>query len=155
MQILIDADAAPAVIKKILFRAAMRDEILLILIANQPMKIPRSPFISSIVVNAGPDEADDMIAEMVHAGDLVITADIPLADRVVARGGCALNPRGEFYTQENIKERLAMRDLMDNLRNSGIQTGGQGVFSNRDRQAFANQLNRFLMKYLRSREEEV
>lgn len=147
MQILIDADAAPVVIKDILFRAAARNEIPLILVANQQMKIPPSPFISSIVVDAGPDEADDRIAEIVRAGDLVITADIPLADRVVARGGYALNPRGEFYTEENIKERLAMRDLMDDLRNSGIQTGSQAVFSSRDRQAFANQLDRFITRH--------
>jgi uncharacterized protein YaiI (UPF0178 family) len=154
MQILIDADAAPVVIKDILFRAAARTGIPLILVANQQMKIPQSPYISAIVVDAGPDEADDRIAEIVQAGDLVVTADIPLADRVVARGGYALNPRGEFYTEENIKERLAMRDLMDELRNSGIQTGTQAVFSSRDRQAFANQLDRFLTRYHSSTSED-
>ncbi|HON80594.1 MAG TPA: YaiI/YqxD family protein [Spirochaetota bacterium] len=155
MQILIDADAAPVVIKDILFRAAIRNEIPLILVANQPMRFPQSPYISSIVVSAGPDEADNRIAEIICPGDLVITADIPLADRVVTRGGFALNPRGEFYTEANIKERLAMRDLMDDLRNSGIQTGAQAVFSSRDRQAFANQLDRFLTKYHRNRKEEI
>lgn len=147
MQILIDADATPVVIKEILFRAAERNNIMLILVANQPMKHPGSPFISSIVVPAGPDEADDCIAEILHPGDLVITADIPLADRVVTKGGFALNPRGVFYTEANIKERLAIRDLMDELRNSGIDTGNQAAFSNRDRQAFANQLDRFLTKH--------
>ena len=151
MQIFIDADATPVVIKDILFRAVDRNKIRLILVANQPMKIPKSEFISSIVVAAGPDEADDRIAEMVQTGDLVITADIPLADRVVTRGGYALNPRGEFYTSENIKERLAMRDLMDDLRNSGISTGNQAAFSSRDRQEFANQLDRFLTKHHRSK----
>lgn len=147
MQILIDADATPVAIKEILFRAAERNNIMLILVANQPMKHPGSPFISSIVVPAGPDEADDRIAEILQPGDLVITADIPLADRVVTKGGFALNPRGVFYTEANIKERLAMRDLMDELRNSGINTGNQAAFSNRDRQAFANQLDRFLTKH--------
>jgi len=150
MQILIDADATPVVIKDIIFRAVERNKIPLILVANQSMKYPKSQFISSIVVAAGPDEADDRIAEIVQAGDLVITADIPLADRVVTKGGYALNPRGEFYTEANIKERLAMRDLMDELRNSGISTGNQSAFSSRDRQAFANQLDRFLTKHLRS-----
>ncbi len=155
MQILIDADATPVVIKDILFRAAERSRIPLILVANQQMKFPKSQFISSIIVAAGPDEADDRIAEIVQPGDLVITADIPLADRVVTNGGYALNPRGEFYTEANIKERLAMRDLMDELRNSGITTGNQGMFSSRDRQAFANQLDRFLTKHQRSSKEEV
>ncbi len=147
MQILIDADATPVVIKDILFRAVERNRIPLILVANQQMKFPESEFISSIVAAAGPDEADDRIAEIVQPGDLVITADIPLADRVVTRGAYALNPRGEFYTEANIKERLAMRDLMDELRNSGITTGNQAAFSSRDRQEFANQLDRFLTKY--------
>lgn len=155
MQILIDADATPVVIKDILFRAVERNKIPLILVANQPMKFPKSQFISSIVVAAGPDEADDRIAEIVQAGDLVITSDIPLADRVVTRGGYALNPRGEFYTEANIKERLAMRDLMDELRNIGINTGGQGAFSSRDRQAFANQLDRFLTRNHRNPKDGV
>lgn len=155
MQILIDADATPVVIKDILFRAVERNKIPLILVANQPMKYPESPFISSIIVAAGPDEADDRIAEIVQPGDLVITADIPLADRVVTRKAYALNPRGEFYTEANIKERLAMRDLMDELRNSGINTGNQAAFSNRDRQAFANQLDRFLTKNKKSSSDGV
>jgi len=155
MKILIDADATPVVVKDILFRAVERKKIPLILVANQPMKFPKSEFISSIVVASGPDEADDRIAEIVNPGDLVITSDIPLADRVVTRGGFALNPRGEFYTEANIKERLAIRDLMDDLRNSGINTGGQGSFSPRDRQAFANQLDRFLTKQLKNQAEGI
>jgi len=150
MQILIDADATPVVIKDILYRAVERNSIPLILVANQPMKHPKSVYISSIIVAAGPDEADDRIAEIVQPGDLVITADIPLADRVVTKGGYALNPRGDFYTVENIKERLAMRDLMDELRNSGLTTGNQAPFSSRDRQEFANQLDRFLTKHFKN-----
>lgn len=155
MQILIDADATPVVIKDILYRAVERNRIPLILVANQAMRFPESGYISQIVVPAGPDEADDRIVEIVQAGDLVITADIPLADRVVSRGGYALNPRGELYTGENIKEKLAMRDLMDELRNSGINTGVQAPFSSRERQAFANQLDRFLTKYNRIRVEGI
>lgn len=151
MRIFVDADASPVVIKEILFRSAERNGIMTVLVSNQPMKIPGSEYISSIVVAAGPDEADDRIVELVNAGDLVITADIPLADRVVSNGGFALNPRGEFYTEENIKEKLAIRNLMDNLRNSDISTGGQPPFSNRDRQAFANQLDRFISKYKKIR----
>lgn len=155
MKILIDADATPVVIKDILFRAVERNKIQLILVANQKMKFPESQYISSIIVPAGPDEADDKIAEIVQPGDLVITADIPLADRVVSAGAYALNPRGEFYTEENIKERLAMRDLMDELRNSGINTGNQSAFSSRDRQAFANHLDRFLTKLIKSTDAGV
>jgi len=146
MQILIDGDAAPVVIKDILFRAAERNRIRVIIVTNQQMKFPESKFISLIIVPKGPDEADDRIADMVQPGDLVITADIPLADRVITHGGYALNPRGEFYNPDNIKERLAMRDFMDELRNSGINTKNQNSFSSRDRQLFANQLDRFLTK---------
>ncbi len=155
MRILIDADSTPVAVKDILFRAVERNRIQLVLVANQPLKFPESSFISSIVVPAGPDEADDRIAEMVNPGDLVITADIPLADRAVTRGGFALNPRGEFYTKENIKERLAMRDLMDDLRNSGINAGRQNSFSNRDRQAFAGQLDRFLTRHKKNTDEGI
>lgn len=149
MRIIIDADATPVVIKTILFRAAERNRIPLILVANQSLKFPDSQYITAIVVPAGPDEADDRIAEIVNPGDLVVTADIPLADRVVTKGGNAINPRGDFYTKENIKEKLTMRDLMDELRSSGINTGGPSVFASRDRQAFANQLDRFLTKHHR------
>lgn len=146
MKIFIDGDATPVVIKDILYRTAERNRIVMIIVANQQMRFPDSEFISLIVVPQGPDEADDRIAEMVSKGDLVITADIPLADRVVTNGGYALNPRGEFYSEANIKERLAMRDLMDELRSSGINTGNQNSFSSRERQAFANQLDRFITK---------
>jgi uncharacterized protein YaiI (UPF0178 family) len=147
MKILVDADAFPNVIKDMLFRAARRHRIPLILVANQQMNIKKSPYISCIAVPAGPDVADDRIVELVQHGDLVITADIPLADRVVSQGAYAINPRGELYTEENIKDRLAVRDLMNELRNGGIITGGPSSFSRKDRQAFANQLDRFLTKH--------
>lgn len=147
MKILVDADAFPNVIKDILFRAARRHRISLILVANQQVNIKKSAYISCIAVPTGPDVADDRIVELVQQGDLVITADIPLADRVVAQGAYAINPRGELYTEENIKERLAVRDLMNELRNNGIVTGGPSSFSRKDRQAFANQLDRFLTRH--------
>ena len=139
-----DADASPVPVKEILFRAAMRRKIPLILIANQPMRVPESPYITTEVVPGGFDEADHAIAAAVQPGDLVITADIPLADRVVCAGGFAINPRGELYTEENIKEKLAVRDLMHTLRSGGLTTGGPPAFSAKDKQAFANQLDRFL-----------
>lgn len=154
MQIIIDADATPVVIKNIVFRAAERNRIPLILVANQALKFPESGYITSIVVPAGPDEADNKIAEIVTAGDLVVTADIPLAGRVVSKGGNAINPRGDLYTRDNIRERLTMRDLMEDLRSSGIDTGGPSAFANRDRQAFANQLDCFLTKYHRKQNRE-
>jgi len=147
MKILVDADAFPNVIKDLMFRAAGRHRIPMILFANQHVNIKKSPYISCIAVPAGPDVADDRIVELVQHGDLVITSDIPLADRVVARGAYAINPRGELYTEENIKERLAVRDLMNELRNGGMITGGPSSFSRKDRQAFANQLDRFLTKH--------
>jgi hypothetical protein len=144
MKIYADADSMPNVIKDILFRAAERTKIPLILIANQIINIPQSDKISSILVAAGPDAADDRIVEMVQNGDLVITADIPLADRVINRGGYAIDPRGSLYSTDNIKEKLAVRDLMNELRTEGSVYGGPGVFRQRDRQAFANQLDRFI-----------
>ena len=144
MQIWVDADACPAVIKEILFRAAERRPIVLTLVANQALSIPRSRFIKSIQVAGGFDVADNAIVQRMGAGDLVITADIPLAAQVVARGGHALNPRGELYTTENIQERLALRNFMGELRNSGIATGGPAPLTLGDRQAFANRLDRFL-----------
>jgi uncharacterized protein len=147
MRIFIDADSCPAVIKDILYRAAERVRVPLLLVANQSLNIPESEYISSIEVPAGPDRADDRIVELVEANDLVISADLPLADRVITKGGFVLNPRGDFYTAENIKDRLAMRDLMDVLRNSGMDTGGPSMFSQKDRQSFANQLDRFLVKH--------
>jgi len=147
MKIIIDADALPSGIKDILFRASERNGIPLILVANKELKFPESPYISARVVPAGPDEADDHIAELVTAGDLVITGDIPLADRVVTRKGFVIDPRGGLYTEDNIKERLSLRDLLDNLRSSGIHTGGPSAFTVRDRHAFAAQLDRFLTKH--------
>ena len=145
-QIWVDADACPKVIKEILYRAADRVGVPLILVANQPLQVPRSRNIRSIQVGAGFDVADNHIVQQTETGDLVITADIPLAAEVIARGCLALNPRGELYTEDNIRERLNMRDFMDTLRGSGVDTGGPPSFSQADRQAFANQLDRLLAR---------
>jgi uncharacterized protein YaiI (UPF0178 family) len=147
MQIWVDADACPNVIKDILYRAAERVRASLILVANQPLKIPPSAFIRSIQVPSGFDVADNHIVKQIEAGDLVITADIPLAADVIEKGGHALNPRGEFYTTDTIRQRLMMRDFMDELRGSGVQTGGPPPLGQSERQAFANQLDRFLVKH--------
>jgi len=144
MTIWVDADACPRVIKEILYRAAERVQVELILVANRPLHTPPSRFIRSTRVGAGFDVADRHIAEAVQPGDLVITADIPLAADVVEKDATALNPRGEVYTEENIRERLAMRDLMDQLRSTGMETGGPTEFSKKDRMAFANALDRIL-----------
>ena len=146
MQIWVDADACPNVIKEILFRAATRAHVSLTLVANQLLRTPPSPYIKALQVPAGFDVADSKIVQQLQPGDLVITADIPLAALVIEKGGHALNPRGEFYTTENIQERLSMRNFMDDLRNTGVNTGGPAVLSLSDRQAFANQLDRFLTK---------
>ncbi|MDP6447175.1 MAG: YaiI/YqxD family protein [Pirellulaceae bacterium] len=144
MQIWVDADACPREIKELLFRAAKRTETKLTLVANQPLPTPGSEFIDSLLVQSGMNMADRRIVELVEPGDLVITADIPLAADVVAQGGQALNPRGELYTDKNIGERLAVRDLLDDLRGGGQITGGPANFNAKDRQAFANQLDRWL-----------
>ena len=146
MQIWVDADACPKVIKDILFRAAERAQIQVTVVANQLMRIPASRHIRAVQVPAGFDVADDWIVQQVQAGDLVITADIPLASAVIAGGGHALNPRGEFYSKENIQERLTMRNFMDELRSAGVNTGGPAALGQGDRQAFANQLDRFLAR---------
>jgi uncharacterized protein len=146
MQIYVDADACPKVIKEILFRVADRLQIQLTLVANQMLYCPPSKYIRALQVPAGFDVADDKIAQSVEPGDLVITADIPLAADVIARGGHALNPRGEFYTRDNIQERLTMCNFMDGLRGSGVETSGPPALSQRDRQTFANQLDKFLAK---------
>jgi len=146
MQIWVDADACPNVIKEILFRAAIRAHVSLTLVANQLLRTPPSPYIKALQVPSGFDVADSKIVQQLQSGDLVITADIPLAALVIEKGGHALNPRGEFYTIENIRERLAMRNFMDELRNTGVNTGGPAMLSLSDRQAFANQLDRFLTK---------
>jgi uncharacterized protein YaiI (UPF0178 family) len=144
MQIWVDADACPNPIKEILFRAAARVKVGLTLVANRPIRIPPSPYIKAIRVGSGFDMADNWIAQQVACGDLVITADIPLAAAVIERQGFALNPRGEFYSLENISERLTMRNFMEELRSTGVDIGGPPAFSQADRQAFANQLDRFL-----------
>jgi uncharacterized protein YaiI (UPF0178 family) len=146
MQIWVDADACPGEIKELLFRAAKRKKMKMTLVANQPMRTPRSEFIDTLLVPSGMNVADRRIVELVAPGDLVITADIPLAADVVAKGGQALNPRGDLYTDANVGERLAVRNLFDELRGGGMITGGPANFSAKDRQAFANQLDRWLAK---------
>lgn len=146
MRIWVDADACPVVIKEILFRAAKRTGTQLTLVANQPVQVPPSEFIRTVQVASGFDVADNEIVKRLAPGDLVITADIPLADEVIEKGGHALNPRGELYSKDNIKARLNMRDFMDTMRASGINTGGPPAISQRDRQEFANSLDRFLAR---------
>ncbi|MDP5191896.1 YaiI/YqxD family protein [Rheinheimera baltica] len=147
MKIWVDADACPTVIKDILYRAAERKQIPLVLVANQSLRIPPSRFISAITVSSGFDEADNEIVRRCEAGDLVITADIPLAADVLAKGGYALNPRGELYSNDTIKQKLTMRDFMDTLRGSGVHTGGPPPLNQSDRQAFANQLDTLLQRH--------
>jgi uncharacterized protein len=146
MQIWVDADACPAAIKEILYRAADRARVRVTLVANQPLRIPGSPYLRFTQVPAGLDVADRRIVELLEAGDLVVTADIPLAAASIDKGAHALNPRGELYTQDNIRERLSVRNFMDELRGSGVVTGGPAALSQRDRQAFANALDSFLAK---------
>jgi uncharacterized protein YaiI (UPF0178 family) len=146
MNIYVDADACPAVIKDILYRVAERLQIQTTLVANMLLRTPPSPFIRALQVPRGFDVADNEIARRVEPGDLVITADIPLAADVIARGGHALNPRGEFYTPDNIRERLELRNFLDELRGSGVQTGGPAPLDHSDRKRFADQLDRFLTK---------
>jgi uncharacterized protein YaiI (UPF0178 family) len=146
MNIWVDADACPAVVKEILYRAAERARVPLTLVANQPLRTPPSPFIRTLQVPRGFDVADNEIARRVEPGDLVVTADIPLAAQVIERGGHALDPRGELYSPDTIRERLTMRDFMDELRASGVQTGGPPPLAHGDRQRFANQLDRLLAR---------
>ncbi len=146
MRIWVDADACPGAIKEILYRAAERTGVRLTLVANQPLRVPRSPSIEAVQVAAGFDVADGHIVGAVAAGDLVITADIPLAAEVVARGALALDPRGELYTSENVRERLGVRDMMEELRSAGLASGGPRALGKRERQAFANQLDRLLAR---------
>jgi uncharacterized protein len=147
MQIYVDADACPAVVKDMLFRAARRLEVNVTLVANQFLRTPPSPFIKAIQVPGGFDVADQRIVEMVVAGDLVITGDIPLANLVLERGGHALDPRGNWFSRENIEERLRMRDVMDQLRSTGIDTGGPAPYGARDSRAFAGQFDKFLARH--------
>ena len=148
MQIYVDADGFPRAAKEILIRAAHRLGVPVVFVANKPVRREPSPLISSLLVPGGPDIADDRIAELIGPGDLVITADIPLADRVVSKGAFALNPRGKLYTEENVKERLAVRDLLSELRDGGLMTGGPPAFGKKDCPAFADQLDRFLVRRL-------
>jgi len=143
-QIWVDADACPKVIKEILFRAADRAGVMVTLVANQHISVPASRYIRSIQVASGFDVADNTIVQRVQEGELVITADIPLAADVIEKGGLALNPRGELYTAENIRQRLNMRDFMDTMRGSGMVTGGPPPLGQAERMAFANQLDRLL-----------
>ena len=149
MHIWVDADACPNVVKEILFRVAERLAVQTTLVANQYLRTPPSRYIDAVQVPAGFDVADNYIVQKSQAGDLVITADIPLASEIVDKGVHALNPRGEFYTPENIRQRLNMRDFMEQLRSAGVDTGGPGKLTQTDRQQFANQLDRFLAKQLK------
>ncbi|GBU12906.1 YaiI/YqxD family protein [Ewingella sp. S1.OA.A_B6] len=146
MQIWVDADACPNVIKEVLFRAAERTGMMVTLVANQIIRTPPSKYLRTLRVEAGFDVADNEIVRRTEPGDLVITADIPLAAEVIEKGGVALNPRGERYTTETIKERLNMRDFMDTMRASGVQTGGPPTLNQRDRQQFANELDKWLQQ---------
>jgi uncharacterized protein YaiI (UPF0178 family) len=150
MKIWVDADACPGVIKDILFRAAERTGVQLTLVANRPVRTPPSRSIKSLQVTSGFDVADNEIVKRLSVGDLVITSDIPLAAEVIEKGGYALNPRGELYSAENIRARLTMRDFMDTLRASGIETGGPPAFSQSDRKSFANHLDKLLTKHARN-----
>jgi hypothetical protein len=144
MRIWVDADACPKVIKEILYRAAMRTKTLTILVANQPLYTPNSPFIQTKQVGSGFDVADNEIVQSMEKGDLVITADIPLADLVINNGGTAINPRGELYTKNNIKQQLSLRNFHAELRGAGMMTGGPARLGHQAVQAFANSLDKFL-----------
>lgn len=150
MHIWVDADACPVVIKDILYRAALRSQQPLTLVANQMLRTPPSPLIRAVQVARGFDVADDYIVERVLAGDLVITADIPLASEALQKEALVLSPRGERYTTENISERLSIRDMMEELRSAGVDTGGPAAFNQADRRAFANALDQLLQKALRA-----
>ena len=149
MQIWVDADACPGVIKDILFRVAERLQLQVTLVANQLLRVPPSRFVRALQVPSGFDVADAEIVRLLAPGDLVVTGDIPLASDVLAKGGFALNPRGEFYTVDNIAQQLTMRKFMDELRGSGVDTGGPPPFNQGDRQAFANALDRHLRQHAR------
>jgi len=151
MRIYVDADACPKVIKEVLYKAVKRLKVEMTLVADQYLRIPQSEYIKTVQVPSDIDSADEKIVELLQAGDLVITADIPLADQVVSKGGFAINPRGELYTAQNIKERLAVRDMMAEMRSSGLEFGGPPAFNTKDKEKFANQLDRFLTKALKNR----
>ncbi|TKB26980.1 YaiI/YqxD family protein [Desulfopila sp. IMCC35006] len=151
MEIWVDADACPVVVKEILYKAAQRTGVVLTLVANRPVRIPSLRCIRFVQVASGPDVADAEIVKRLAAGDLVITADIPLAAKVLEKGGAALDPRGELYSVDTIKSRLSVRDFMESLRASGVETGGPPVLNQADRQKFANQLDTFLTRNLPKR----
>lgn len=149
MHIWVDADACPNVIKEILFKAALRREVPVTLVANVFLSVPTSPLINAVHVSSGFDEADKEIVRLVQSGDLVITADIPLANAIVDKGATGLNPRGELYNEDNVKGLLRMRNLMEELRSGGMASGGPAPLGPRDKQEFTNQLDRFLTRSLR------
>ena len=149
MHIWVDADACPKAVKEILYKAAARREVKMTLVANSYLSIPQSPFIDTIQVGDGFNIADDKIVELASAGDLVITADIPLADAIVDKGATGLNPRGELYTEDNIKGILRMRNLMEELRSGGMAPGGPAPFGPKDKQEFTNQLDKYLTRHAR------
>lgn len=148
MKIIVDADACPQAVKQILVKAALRTQHLLIFVANQTIFAPKDPLIKTVRVSQGADVADDYIAEHAEAGDLIITADIPLADRVITKHAVALDPRGEFYTKENIKQRLSVRDFLHELRGSGVNTGGAKPLNLQDIKLFADALDRYLTQII-------
>lgn len=150
MKIWVDADACPVAAREILFRAARRTGVPLILVANQALKVPADSNISSLQVSSGFDMADNEIVARAEADDLVVSSDIPLAAELIAKGVAVLSFRGERYTTDNVKGRLNMRDFMETMRASGIQSGGQSAYGSREKQAFANQLDRYLAKQVRS-----
>lgn len=147
MQVLVDADACPVVVKEMLFRAARRVEVCVTLVANQYLRTPPLRFIKALQVPAGFDSADERIVQLVTHGDLVITADIPLAAAALEKGAYVLDPRGSWFSRENIEERLTMREVMDQLRSSGVGTGGPAPYTANDSKAFAGQLDRFLARH--------
>jgi uncharacterized protein len=154
VKIYVDADGFPKAAKDILIRAVRRRGVRAIFVANKRACRETSALISCLLVAEGPDAADDRIVELVEKGDLVVTADIPLADRVVARGAFALDPRGRLYTEDNIKDRLALRDLLAELRQGGLVTGGPPAFGRRDGQAFADGLDRFLTRAIKDAQKQ-
>jgi len=151
LHIWVDADACPVAVKEILFRAAERTRIMVTLVANSPLRIPKSAYIQTLQVGAGFDVADDKIVSLLQAGDLVITSDIPLADEVLSHHAHALSPRGELFSADTIKSRLNMRDFLETLRSSGIHSDTTPAFKASDKQAFSNQFDKFLTRYLKNK----
>ena len=151
MKVLVDGDACPRALKDILYKTAVRLKLETIFVSNRYLNLPFSEFIKGIVVDEGPDEADNHIVEITEAGDVIITADIPLADRVIEIDGVVLNHRGELLTEENVKQKLSVRNLLTDLRSLGVETGGPSSFSPKDKQRFSNQLDKLLTKLLKNR----